>query len=235
MHVVGADIVHMARDTAVVPVDSFIQLEKGSSDELGDCLLKGFRDIFQTKPEFDVIICANGGFATDENPISDELMAMNYNPIAAMSCQMMLPFISSKEALFVAFGAVAALRQVDDNSQMKKYIASKTLVHDHIQRLGSITGKSLRPSKRLEDIVMRKQFLCLHNLTAIAILPSILDTVTNRELMNPSNLDLQHWNKMDDIAEEISKWIRIKELRPSSGSLIKCVTENGLTDFIISR
>lgn len=232
--IVGADI-HPARDSAYTPIDSFIEIEKDSPDKVSDCLLRGFREVFPTKPEFDVVICANGGFATDENPISDELIAMNYYPLEAMTSKVMLPFISSKEALLVAFGAAAARRQVSENSRMKTYIASKVLVHDHIQRLGSITGKALRPSKRFQDVLLRKQFQCLHKLTAVAILPSTLDTETNRKLMNPSDQDLQSWTKMDDIAEEISKWITMKQLRPSSGSLVKCVTENGLTDFVISR
>lgn len=53
--------------------------------------------------------------------------------------------------------------------------------------------------------------------------------------MNPSKKDLEEWTKLEEVAEEIGTWIKMEDLRPHSGGLIKCVTKNGESDFIISR
>lgn len=237
--IVGADI-SPVRDT-MSACDVFVRLEKNSSPEqICANLFHGIRDVAPEKDsmlKFQAVICANGGFAMDEDSASEDLMDMNYNPIEAVTSDDFLPLISSKDGLLVAMGAAVARHESGDHSHsfMTKYISSKKKVHDRIQRLGIISGKSLRPSKRLEDIAKRKQYDCLHELTAVAILPSILDTKNNRKLLKPSDEELQGWTNVDDVVMEILKWMRMTDLRPTSGSLIKCVTEKGVTDFVVSR
>jgi hypothetical protein len=118
---------------------------------------------------------------------------------------------------------------------MKKYLHSKKDVHEIIQRIGSSTLKAVKKSKRRDDIELRKRYDCLAKLSAVAILPTTLDTAANRQAMKPSEEELEKWTKLEDVADEICKWVSIKDLRPSSGSLISCRTEDGITEFVISR
>ena len=218
-----------------VNVDAFIYLKGVSINAISSELENSFHDLFESKPEFDAIICANGGFAMDTDALSEKMMEMNYNPVAAACSEQILPYIAPDNELFVAFGATAANNPVDDASPMKKYIKSKRKVHDHIQKLGNMTGKALQKSKGVNIAQQRKIFKCLHELTALAVLPSTLDTEINRKAMNPSKEDLEEWTKLEEVAEEIGTWMKMEDLRPHSGGLIKCVTKNGESDFIISR
>jgi hypothetical protein len=215
--------------------DAFISLKGGDADAISAQLENGFLDLFESKPEFDAIICANGGFAMDTDNLSGKMMNMNFDPTAAACSGQILPYMTEYNGLFVAFGAVAAQTPVDDDSPMKAYIHSKKEVHDLIQNLGSITGKALQNQKGAHVAQQRKIFKCLDELTAVAILPSTLDTEMNRKSMDPSPEDLEGWTKLEDVAKEIGNWIEIEDLRPHSGALIKCVTEKSETDFIISR
>jgi hypothetical protein len=232
--IIGADVTP-SRDQN--NTDSFILLRGGNAESISEDLVKGFQDLFDSKPEFDALICANGGFAMDDDAKAEMMMDMNFEPCAAACSDAILDYISDDEALFVAFGATAALSldDIDRDSSMKKYIASKQDVHELIQRVGSASGKALRKSKRIGDVELRTRYRCLNKLTAVAILPSTLNTEANRNAMKPSEEELGRWTELDDIAREIGTWMKMKDLRPSSGSLIKCVTEDGMTDFLISR
>lgn len=230
--IIGADVTPMQECEGV---DAFISLRGGNAEVVSEDLVKGFQDLFDSKPEFDALICANGGFAMDNSDAAEGLMEMNFEPCAAACSAAILDYISDDEALFVAFGATLALKEVDSDSPMKKYIESKRDVHELVQRLGSATGKAIKKSKRMENVELRKRYRCLSGLTAVAILPSTLDTETNRKAMKPSEEELGRWTKLDQIAREIGTWMKLKDLRPSSGHLIKCVTEDGMTDFIIAR
>jgi NAD(P)-dependent dehydrogenase (short-subunit alcohol dehydrogenase family) len=230
--IIGADVTPMREQKGV---DAFISLRGGNAEVISEDLIKGFQNLFDSKPEFDALICANGGFAMDDSDEAENLMAMNFEPCAAACSAAILDYISEDEALFVAFSATLALKEIDDDSPMKKYIESKRDVHELVQRLGSATGKALRKSKRMEDIDLRKRYPCLNKLTAIGILPSTLDTESNREAMKPSDEELERWTKLEQIAREIGTWMELKDLRPSSGNLVKCVTKDGMTDFIIAR
>ncbi len=220
-----------------VEVDAFIHLKGSSVDTLSSELVNSFHDLFESKPEFDAIICANGGFAMDSDDLADKLMEMNYNPVAAACSDQVLPYVTPDSGLFVAFGATAARGppEHDEVSPMKKYIQSKRKVHYLVQALGSMTGKGLKKSKSHEVIQQRKIFHSLDELTAIAILPTTLDTAINRKAMNPSEEDLEDWTKLDEVAKQIVSWMEMEYLRPHSGGLIKCVTSKGETEFIISR
>ena len=238
--VIGADV----NMNDKVDVDAFIKLNVGGSvDQISSELENGFKDLFESKPEFDHIICANGGFSMDINGdgnsgdsdnVFGNMLEMNYNPTAAACSEAILPFITTENGLFVAFGAMAARDPLDDNSLMKGYIKSKKEVHGLIERVGKMTGQALKKSKGLHITQNRRKFQCLHELTALAILPSTLDTPANRDAMNPSNEELNQWTKLDDVAKEILTWIDMEDLRPHSGSFLKCVTTDRQTEFIMT-
>ena len=245
--VIGADI----SQNENVKVDAFIPLHGGDIDAVSKDLEDGIYELFDDKPEFDAIICANGGFAMDDDDDgesddgdddsdndsdgSSKMMEMNYYPVVAACSETILPFMTEDEGLFIAFGSAAALNPPATDSPMKKYIHSKREVHDLIQELGIMTGKSLTMSRRRDVIQLQRRLKCLHELTALAILPHTLDTPMNRNAMNPSEEDLQEWTNLEDVANEIGTWMRLKYMRPTSGSLIKCVTKNGASEFILSR
>jgi len=130
------------------------------------------------------------------------------------------------QGLFVIVGAMSALSGVTPG--MSAYGCSKAAAHHYIQTLGSITGETLsgqNKEKRKSDIVVDLQIQHGHlkQLTALGILPTIIDTPTNRQAMPQSNFD--SWVKPHDMAKEISTWLRVPALRPHSGSLIKIVTK----------
>lgn len=229
--IVGADVTE--KDSS--DVDIFIPLQGGDAQSISEDLIDGFQRTFTSNPMFDVMICANGGFAMDSDEKADRMDSMNFEPVAAVVCDALLKQISRDDALLVAFGSTAALADIDENSPMKKYLRSKKDVHEIIQRIGSSTLKAVKKSKRRDDIELRKRYECLAKLSAVAILPTTLDTAANRQAMNPSEEELEKWTKLEDVADEICKWVKIKELRPSSGSLISCRTEDGITEFVISR
>ena len=228
--IVGADVTEKDSD-----VDIFIPLQGGDAQSISEDLIDGFQRTFTSNPMFDVMICANGGFAMDTDQEADKMDSMNFEPVASVVCDALLKQISRDDALLVAFGSTAALADIDENSPMKKYLRSKKDVHEIIQRIGSSTLKAVKKSKRRDDIELRKRYDCLAKLSAVAILPTTLDTAANRQAMKPSEEELEKWTKLEDVALEICKWVKIKELRPSSGSLISCRTEDGITEFVISR
>jgi len=241
--VIGADV-HVTPTNS--NVDGFIPLKGGRGstiEEINDELENGLEEMFEAPPLFDAVICANGGFAMDDDDDDDEddtggsadnMMETNYYPVVAAS--QLLPFITPHAGLFIAFGAVAALAHPsDEDSPMQQYIQSKDHVHSLIQNMGSVSGKAMHKSKKQEVIQLMRKYKCLPALTAVAILPSTLDTEMNRQVMNPSQEDLEGWTRLEDVAGEIGRWMMMEDLRPFSGSLVKCVTKGGKTDFVISR
>ena len=128
--------------------------------------------------------------------------------------------------MFVIIGAVSALSGTTPG--MSAYGCSKAAAHHYIQTLGSLTGETLsgqNKEKRKSDAVVQTQlqYPYLKQLTALGVLPTIIDTPSNRTAMPNANFDA--WTKPHDIAKEISTWLRVPELRPHSGSLIKIVTK----------
>lgn len=64
---------------------------------------------------------------------------------------------------------------------------------------------------------------------AAALLPITLDTPMNRKWM--PNADQTTWTKLEFIADLLHRWSEGKD-RPVSGSLVKLVTENGVTKLV---
>jgi len=64
------------------------------------------------------------------------------------------------------------------------------------------------------------------NSLSVAILPNTLDTPMNRKWMPKA--DTSTWTPLDFVAELMLKWTRNEE-RPTNGSLVSLVTEEGIT------
>lgn len=103
---------------------------------------------------------------------------------------------------------------------MLAYGLSKVGVHHFVQTLGEITGKALTTrSRRQKARRLRKNSEYLDTLSVIGILPTTIDTPSNRKAMPDE--DFNAWTKPTSIAKEIGSWIETPELRPHSGSLLK--------------
>ena len=121
--------------------------------------------------------------------------------------------------LFVVFGASAALKPTPG---MLGYGLGKVGAHHFVQTLGQITGKAVSPkSKREVSRRLRKHGEYLDTMSVIGILPTVLDTPSNRDAM--PNADFKRWTKPKDIAIEIGTWMKTPPLRPHSGSLVRVV------------
>lgn len=119
--------------------------------------------------------------------------------------------------LFVVIGATVALSPTPG---MLGYGLSKAGVHHFIQTLGETTGKAITTrSRRQKARRLRKDSEYLDSLSVVGILPTTIDTPSNRVAM--PHADFNDWTKPIDIAKEIGTWIRKPPLRPHSGSLVK--------------
>lgn len=256
--VIGSDI-HPPSIDRVDCIDAFIQLpnENISIDNLIDGLKNGIRkltddedDADNGKFEFDAIICASGGFAMDDSlskndeistnassvgTVYENMMQMNYYPVVAAGEIAKAYMTSSNDGLFVVFGAVAALTP---SPGMVAYTSSKVAAHYYVQTLGAMTGKALTKEYKIQrnhelGMKMRRSGRYLDSLSALAILPIMLDTESNRVAL--PNDDYSNWTKTIDVAKEIGSWIEMPEIRPHSGSLVKVTTKNGENKFTLAR
>lgn len=120
-------------------------------------------------------------------------------------------------------GASAALSPTPG---MVGYGLSKTAAHQFVQTLGATTGKAVVPKKkRKEGRRARIHGEYLDSLTAMAILPTTIDTPANRKANPKGRFD--KWTKPMEIAKEIGNYIEHPALRPHSGSLVKVVSKSG--------
>lgn len=197
--------------------------------------------------ELDAIVVASGGWAGDVPPASEyddyhnnnnnnhhrnndtnhlaqalhnaeiceRMVRMNYYPVVAGSL-LLCPFVK-KGGLFVIIGASAALSPTPG---MVGYGSSKSAAHHYLRSFGGGGGGGGND----EDI------------TAVGILPLMIDTPANRAMLDGVNYDSDTekgggsgYSKMVKpihIATEIGEWIKFPRLRPHSGSLVKVIAKN---------
>jgi NAD(P)-dependent dehydrogenase (short-subunit alcohol dehydrogenase family) len=226
---------------------------------------KGFQqeDVKEENVKFDAIICTAGGFlpTSDYSQSEDffngveEMIHKNLFPvlmathIAAtklkpggeynlaniafflrrvfdfLNCYFIISnfvtkctLLKNKTGLFVAIGAAAALGPAPG---LLAYGISKNAVNYIVQTIGQ-KGELIRISEQKP--------------TVVAILPSMLDTPANRE-QAPEGTDFSKWTKVEHIAEEIGQWIKLPDLRPNSGSLVKVIyhSKSGKSVFRLVR
>jgi dihydropteridine reductase len=114
------------------------------------------------------------------------------------------------------------------------YGVSKAAAHHYVQTLGATTGLSVTTkSQRREGKKVRRHAPYLDSLTVVGVLPTMLDTPSNRAT-NP-DIDFDACTKPLDIAKEIGTWVESPPLRPHSGSLVKVFTGPEGTQFHLVR
>lgn len=226
-HVIGADVV--VPSSSKNEEDAFLSVSSSSNVHgLTKELMDGMQKQQQEKNDLylDAIICASGGFAMDDDDNGDmdmdvvtQMMELNYYPVVA-AAQLAKTFMAPK-GLFVVMGAAAALVP---GPGVGAYCASKAAAHYYVQTLGAKSGVSL--GHKTKEYFPDEPYL--DELTAVAILPTILDTPTNRQLLmdnNGDDDDDHSWIPLPDIAQQIQLWIDQPFHRPHSGSLIKATKQ----------
>jgi len=101
-----------------------------------------------------------------------------------------------------------ALPATGGTAGMMGYGMAKAAVHQLVKSLGA-SGSGL-PT----------------NSCALGILPVTLDTPMNRKFM--PDADTSTWTSLNEVARIMTNWLNNKE-RPSTGSLVAILTENGST------
>lgn len=258
---IGSDI-HQPSEDRVKCIDAFIHLHLPIDQISIDTTLRGLQDGISNlysdndgtagSVELDAIICASGGFAMDEaggetddddvdgnegavGNVYEDMLKMNYYPVVAAGEIAKQHMTASNPGLFVVVGAVAALSPAPG---MVAYSSSKAAAHYYVQTLGAMTGKALRKEHKLQrdnelGMDIRRKNACFDSMTALALLPIMLNTKVNKEALPDE--DYTSWTEPDDIAKEIGTWLDTPSIRPHSGSLVKVSTENNETEFILAR
>lgn len=123
---------------------------------------------------------------------------------------------SDHHPLMVVMGATAALLPTPS---MMGYGLAKSAAHHFVQTMGAMNGNKLEhKALRKRGEAAQPPHLFPH-ITVVGILPTTLDTPSNREAMPNGKYEL--WTKPTDIAKEIGGWVESPMLRPHSGSLVK--------------
>jgi len=219
-----------------------------SIDSIHEGLRSGMKNLYSGDDniELDAIIVASGGFAMDDDNydistastngmVYEKMFQMNYYPVVAAGEIAKEYLTPTNDGLFLTIGAVSAL---SPSPGMIAYSSSKAASHYYVQTLGAMTGRALRREHKISRESelgndLRRKHPCLDCMTAVSMLPIMLDTDSNRDAL-PKD-DFSQWTKPMDIAEEIGLWIDNPVVRPHSGSLIKVLTKDGETQFVLAR
>lgn len=253
MKVIGADVVEL-QDQSDWEVDYFVPMphfrEHSSLAELSTQLTKGVGFAIGHE-EIDTIVVASGGWQGDpqlpgpsghDATLDDveqgaeiygesieKMLRMNMFPVVAAGY--VAQRYMAKQGLFVVIGATAALSPTPG---MMGYGLSKSAAHFYVQTLGATTGLGVTSkAQRKESRQLRKYDEYLDTLTVVGILPTTIDTPSNRAAFPDADPDL--WTKPIDIAKEIGTWIETPRLRPHSGSLLKVVSGPEGAQFNLAR
>ncbi|CAJ1936644.1 unnamed protein product [Cylindrotheca closterium] len=236
MSVIGADVVAGEDESsldAFVPIPTLDDKHPGLG-EMTEALAIGLCEVLADGRDIDTIICAAGSWQSDPtapNTASsdkdfiagarsfgdniDAMMAANLYPVLAAGYA--ANRFMAEEGLFVVIGATAALSPTPG---MLGYGLGKSGAHHFVQTLGEISGKSATTkSRRRKARKLRQNNEYLDTLSVVGILPTTIDTPSNRESM--SDHDFSQWTQPEDIAMEIGTWIKLPSMRPHSGGLVK--------------
>lgn len=248
--VIGTDI-HPPSQERANSIDGFIELPNDSTDQrkisidgLHHSLREGLRNLYNDNDdeiELDAIVVASGGFSMDEDDqftigeVYENMLQMNYYPVIAAGEIAKKYMTSTNQGLFVMIGAMSALSPAPG---MIAYSSSKAAAQYYIQTMGAMTGRALRKEHKISresqmGYDLRRKHPSLDSMTALGILPIMLDTKSNRDALPKE--DFSQWTKPMDIAKEIGSWVDMPALRPHSGSLVKVLTKDGETQFVLAR
>jgi dihydropteridine reductase len=210
-------------------VSNFLQLDQGET--------------------LDVVVCAAGGWTGNpplqsphiHDSMADEMTAqailyaetidrmrqVNLDPVLATAYLLQARFLS-RDSLMVVMGATAALQPTPD---MIGYGLAKAATHSAVQTFAAQTTTSLE-TKSVRDRSSLYNNNNIYPTTILGLLPTTLDTPTNRASMTYSPT----WTSPHVIATQIGEWVQSPALRPHSGALIKVFTnDQGATTFSIVR
>ena len=240
---------HPSTDPSLGKMTTELLLGLKELDELSSNNNSGGNEDTDGGLRLDAIICASGGWEGDPPTVNAEALKSELDPTDSMEEKMLIadarahgdavermmkmnlyPVLAAGRAmdrymasqgLFVALGAAAALAPTPS---MYGYGAAKAAVHHYIQTLGASsgpkTGVGHKAQRQMASVALRRDREYLDDLTALAILPSMLDTPTNRRFAEP-DADFETWTKPEVIAKEVATWLGKPYLRPNSGALIK--------------
>ena len=152
-----------------------------------------FKEIFEKFKNIDILINAAGGFDMGEQVENQEwknMMDINFYTMLNSTINVLPIMKKNHFGRIINFGSVAAISGM---ALATPYCVSKAAVHSFTQSL----------SLELSD-----------NVTCNVLVPSIIDTQTNREAM--PNTDRSDWVTIQEIADKISEIINSK----GSGKLI---------------
>lgn len=184
----------------LVTGDTWTQQEENVCGEVAAAL---------TGHQLDAVLCFAGGWAGG-SPASKDFIKnaeqMWKSSVWPASISAKLACLHLKEdGTLVLPGAQPAVK---GTPSMAGYGMAKAAVHQLVSSLAA--EKSGLPAESL----------------VVAILPNTLDTPMNRKWMPKA--DTSTWTPLEFVADLMMSWTR-KEERPVSGSLVKLVTENGVT------
>nr|8B5T_A Chain A, Quinonoid dihydropteridine reductase [Leishmania major]8B5T_B Chain B, Quinonoid dihydropteridine reductase [Leishmania major]8B5T_C Chain C, Quinonoid dihydropteridine reductase [Leishmania major] len=151
---------------------------------------------------------AGGSVADASTAASTELM-LRQSLFSSVAAAHVFSTQGEKNGLLLLTGAAAA---VSPTPGMIGYGTAKSAVHFLCQSIAE--DPSVLPT----------------DASVLAILPTILDTPGNRSAM--PHADRSTWTSLEDVAQQIVEWSNGSR-RPASGSLVKIVTENSKTRFIV--
>lgn len=234
INVIGADIQEVSETAQLY---DFVPLPHPSQGDasLGEVtrrLTTGVQHVLGEDGTLDAIIVASGGWEGDPPFVEDEtiedgalaygdsidrMMKMNLQPVVSAGYVAQHFMNPTNGGLFVVIGATAALSPTPG---MMGYGLSKTACHHFVQSFGTMTGAALHTkAQRKKSLKLRKNLASLDDLTVVGILPTKIDTPTNREA--EPKADFAKWTDPRDMAKEIGDWVTDEHLRPHSGSLVK--------------
>lgn len=237
--VIGADVIQIPSSDisrADWELDGFIHLPKDASlEELTLQLTQGvIRHLDKNNPKLDAIVVASGGWTGDPSDTPTDgaseaelevgaqkyartvskMMEMNLNPVVASGY--VAQHFTGDDALFIVIGATAALNATPG---MLGYGLSKSAAHHVVETIGACTGKSIEmKTVQKQGRKVRRGLSALDTLSVVGILPTKIDTPSNRAA--EPNGNFSEWISPMLIAEEVCKWIENPALRPHSGSLV---------------
>lgn len=163
--------------------------------------------------EFDLVVNAAGGWAggdLTQSP-SDLYFGIetmwNMNTISAISAARIATTNLKEGGLLVFTGAAAAL---DGTPGMIAYGIAKAAVH----QLATSVSQNTK-------------------FTTVSFLPITLDTDQNRKAM-PSS-DFSSWTPLTNLVDKTLEWVKDPSSRPTSGSLMKVETKDGVSTFTAEK
>lgn len=203
-------------DIGDVPKDAElrIQLPRVGADSQFSAIEQGLKEFSVSRGSITAIVNVSGGFAMDNaksDTLFDSLEQMYSSSIetSVVSARLASEYLTS-DGLLVLPGSASAL---SPTPWALAYGAMKAAVHHMVRSLGA--KNSGLPS----------------NSVVLGIAPVMLDTEANRRSM--PDADRSSWTPLEHVSGQILEWGSEPSKRPQTGSILKIVTKNSRTEFVL--